>query len=410
MASECPLDDVPEILEPIERLCRLICFAETPADFFARLDNEPWFSGTDRDTTLEQILKQRRPTDGLTPLLIAITEDREIELLQWLVDHGSDIHVLTEDRIFAVGNFGVLPIVAGRNLLHIAYRCGASSAVKAWLVAHYPEMEEAVDANGLKPSALSPSTVDDPRQSQRRMLRSSDVSAFEDFVGQSVAEFFAIPSQLDVLAPGLCAFQMLTAEKCDLLERFLASHPPTEVTRPNTMNHYGLNLETSAFAPVLNHLMIDWLPALLRKHCQDSQAPYLSGALTVPDIAKSYLKAPPLNPDFEFTSQYSFTIEYLGLDGQSVVSEESGRDRLAFHYDKSYFTVNMCLSLPNELEGSTLYFDYSNKHSPFDFSSTDDLFPVAHRRGWAVAHAGSLYHGASPIVKEKRKNLVIWGR
>ena len=204
--------------------------------------------------------------------------------------------------------------------------------------------------------------------------------------------------------------------------------------------------------------MVDYVPTLMKMHIKASCTTNFSGAQKASDSREnpqlegsSFLEQfqTRLDPDHEFLSHYSFVIQYFGkqedegegkgeekkendkenhqkegeekcgvsssstsssCQQQDESSSSSGRDRLNFHKDKSYFTINICLDLPEEEHGSVLYFDYKGDQASDDFKNCKNLLSVRHRKGWAVIHEGMMNHGASPITREERTNLVIWGR
>ena len=213
---------------------------------------------------------------------------------------------------------------------------------------------------------------------------------------------------------------MLTPEKCDQFLEFLKNNAHPGSGTPNTMNRYGLQLRDSPGWEVISRLLVEYFPSIVLSHISTSVNPH-----SFPSV---------LRDNFELTSHYSFLIEYYPkegivekeenshimdeMEGDSEQScplskkkdDESGKDRLAFHRDNSYVTFNLCLELPDDEIGSTLYFDYEGTHPSLDFKNTSKLLSVKQEKGFALVHEGCLRHGTSPILKEKRTNLIVWCR
>lgn len=176
--------------------------------------------------------------------------------------------------------------------------------------------------------------------------------------------------------PGVYVFDCLTAEFCSRLLGELrhyesvaaASAGLLPLTRPNSMNNYGLVLNELGFKPAIDGLV---------------------ERLVAPLAVRYFGTAGQSLAD-----QHSFTIRY-----------EAGGDRaLARHVDSSDVTLNICLEA--ECEGSTLSF--------FGVRGTDshrrENVAIVHRAGQAVLHVGRHEHQANPLISGTRTNLIIWAR
>lgn len=152
------------------------------------------------------------------------------------------------------------------------------------------------------------------------------------------------------------------------LEHFERSGLP--VSRPNSMNNYGMILHDLGFSPLMDVLVTRYLAPLARVlYPQDAAAQLLD-------------------------SHHSFTVEYrLGQDVD-----------LGFHYDDSDVTLNVCLG--KEFTGGELYFKGLYHHP----ETHRESLTLAHTPGRGYIHLGQHRHGAHQIMGGERINLIIWGR
>ena len=396
-AGIAPTSEEPPAEEPVEKICKAVVHAKDLDEFRTLVEG------------LEGgAFSEARPQDGMSPLMVAACEDRA-DIVEELLERGADPGALTQDRVFRMPPVD-LALVGGRNLLHLAYRHGASETLLQLLERRFPLMAEARDLNGLLPAELSRRTHDPVLPTRRRMLRTADLSPFERFAGVPFASFFADPSSgLERLAPGISRFQMVAPENAAALLQYIEQFSPSTRTRPNTMNLHGHNLRDSAAWDLISAMMVSYAPALMRQHHKIAVQPYAQGQVPLPPFAEGFQSR--LDPAFEITDHYSFLIRYHDSH-QDPQHGGSGKDRLDFHYDAAYFTINLCLDLPSDplSHGSTLYFDYTGSHDPSDFDSVGTLFPLTHSPGSAILHDGKLRHGAGPISNGSRANLIIWAK
>jgi hypothetical protein len=85
-----------------------------------------------------------------------------------------------------------------------------------------------------------------------------------------------------------------------------------------------------------------------------------------------------------------------------------GKDvSLDFHADASDVTLNVCLG--QEVTGGDLYFRGVRcaLHQTTPWQPTED-FAIRHVPGRAILHRGRHRHGAQPIIRGKRSNLILW--
>lgn len=187
-----------------------------------------------------------------------------------------------------------------------------------------------------------------------------------------------LPPDFREEAPGIYSFDLFTPEYCgEFIARVVEMEEKSLVTRqPNSMNRYGCVLDDVGFRPMLEGLVADWVKPLCSR--------IFPAAGEVDDF-------------------YSFTIQYkLGMD----VS-------LDLHRDSSDITINVCLG--KIFEGGALYFQ-GGRSSAFkeypkavlDFLDGKEVLNYHHSIGKAVFHLGNHEHGARPIVRGERWNLIIW--
>lgn len=144
-------------------------------------------------------------------------------------------------------------------------------------------------------------------------------------------------------------------------------HSGLPVSRPNSMNNYGVILDEIGFKPFFDRLTSEYIvPFTTHLYPSDSGA--------------------TLDSHHAFIVQYKIT-EDLDLD---------------FHYDSSEVTLNLCLG--KQFEGGSLYFSGLLK----DPSTHKENFEFHHIPGRALLHIGKHRHGANCIKSGERYNLIVW--
>jgi hypothetical protein len=181
--------------------------------------------------------------------------------------------------------------------------------------------------------------------------------------------------------PGIWAIQVLDPEWCigfaEEVIRFeaWALSAGVSLSPPNTMNRYGLILDTP-----------DETPRLDLTGVRNALSP----------VAKKLF---PEVGGGELDSHHGFVVQYR-MDGDRS---------LGFHADDAEVTMNLCLR--GSFEGGDLWFEGRRcfQHHD-DASQPDEFFQVTHRPGVALLHAGAHRHGARAIQKGHRENLILWMR
>jgi hypothetical protein len=96
-------------------------------------------------------------------------------------------------------------------------------------------------------------------------------------------------------------------------------------------------------------------------------------------------------------------------------SEEVGQKSLDTHMDDSHWTINLCLAVSHDLQGSELVFDPDNvtcaSLSPTLPSTTNcnnsPRYP--HRKaGRGIIHRGAMRHHVEPLRCGSRENIIVW--
>ncbi|GBM07919.1 2-oxoglutarate and iron-dependent oxygenase domain-containing protein 2 [Araneus ventricosus] len=179
---------------------------------------------------------------------------------------------------------------------------------------------------------------------------------------------------LDVISEEkqLYGFPVFTRSLCNQLLKELDHYQESSLPkgRPNSMNRYGVLLDELGFHNNFSRF--------LRKNYLDPLAKVLFPAWS----------------GSELDSHKIFTVGYN-------INEDL---QLGYHYDNSEVTLNVCLG--KSFEGGELYFG-DLKTVPID-KSTCMLVP--HKIGYGIFHRGQQLHGALPITKGERYNLIIWLR
>lgn len=180
--------------------------------------------------------------------------------------------------------------------------------------------------------------------------------------------------------PGLWALPVLRDAACaglrDEVTRYTAwaAASRVPVVAPNSMNRYGLVLDSNEDPGGR------WPLTPLR----EALAPLTSRLF--PELA-------PLD------GHHGFVVRYA-LDGD--------RD-LGFHADDAEVTMNLCLG--GGFSGGDLYFAGRRcmRHHD-DPERPGESFTWVHQPGVALLHAGAHRHGARPITRGQRDNLILWMR
>jgi len=165
------------------------------------------------------------------------------------------------------------------------------------------------------------------------------------------------------------SFSLFSEAFCDMfldeLDGYRASGLP--ISRPNSMNNYGI---------IVNHIGLR--PAITRFQ-KDVLQP-LSELLF------------PVQVQGGFDSHHSFMVQYKA-------DEDLGLD---MHTDDSDVTFNMCLGRSFTGASLTICGDSRTpQHRHFHHS-------YEHVRGRALVHLGSRRHGADDIRAGERNNLIVW--
>ncbi len=208
--------------------------------------------------------------------------------------------------------------------------------------------------------------------------RDPDVYCLETALDPALAEGAIPPPALEEIHPRVFQLPLLSRAWC---RRFLREVEHREawserrgetLTRPNSMNEYGVILDEIGFTPFLDALLQRCLAPL--------------GARLYPDLGAAALDA-----------HHGFVVHY-----------EDGKDEdLGFHVDDSEMTLNLCLG--DEFGGSELYFRgmRCDLHRQTG-SHPEEVFEYDHVPGTALLHAGKQRHGVHSLRWGLRKNLIVW--
>jgi len=160
---------------------------------------------------------------------------------------------------------------------------------------------------------------------------------------------------------------LVSQEFCDaLLEELEAiQRSGLPLTRPNSMNHYGVVLSEFGFDQLWQQLFNYVKPFLI----------FFYGDIV--NLLDSY---------------HAFIVQYK-------MTEQKG---LGFHYDASEVTLNLCLG--KSFSDGDLYF----KGLYFQPETHSEEYIYSHKTGQAIFHYGEHRHGALPITQGSRYNLIIW--
>lgn len=186
--------------------------------------------------------------------------------------------------------------------------------------------------------------------------------------------------------PGLWALRVLDAAWCAALREEVSRYEAwaaangVHVPAPNTMNRYGLILDSTVGEEALQPPLLDLAP--LRRALMP-----LTTRL-FPEVGGGALDA-----------HHGFVVRYA-LTGD--------RD-LGFHADDAEVTLNVCLG--GGFTGGDLWFEGRRCFQHHDDAARPgEPYTWRHAPGLALLHAGAHRHGARPITAGSRDNLILWMR
>lgn len=178
--------------------------------------------------------------------------------------------------------------------------------------------------------------------------------------------------------PQIYTFPMLRAEICTaLIEEVKAfedwcEEQDLDKLRPNSMNNYGVVLDTFGFQNCLQQMMLEVV------------VPFATRLF--PDVGGGSLDR-----------HHGFTVEY------GVYKDLD----LGFHVDASDVTLNVCLG--HDFRGGELYFRGIRCESCMQTRPRpEEEFEISQVPGRAILHRGKHRHGARAITDGERHNLILW--
>jgi ankyrin repeat protein len=168
--------------------------------------------------------------------------------------------------------------------------------------------------------------------------------------------------------PGVYSFEILTPEFCQKLVEEMVHYEQSglPVRRPNSMNNYGL---------VLNSMGLEDMCSDIMKQLIEPLSSELYG-------------------ESGFRAHHSFIVKYK-------IGEDLDLDT---HIDSSDITLNICLG--KQFEGGSVFFK-GVKGTESEYREYTEWQP---RPGKAILHFGKHIHGANKITSGERVNLIIWCR
>lgn len=188
----------------------------------------------------------------------------------------------------------------------------------------------------------------------------------------------ALSELCQVPHPQIYTFPMLRPEICDALideveafQRWCDENDLNKL-RPNSMNNYGVILDSFGFDHCLQTLMGEVVTPFARQCFSDVGG----GSLD---------------------RHHGFTVEY-GVHKDL---------ELGFHMDASDVTLNVCLG--RDFCGGELYFRGIRCELCSQTSARpEEEFEISQVMGRAILHRGKHRHGARPVTAGERHNLILW--
>ena len=227
-----------------------------------------------------------------------------------------------------------------------------------------------------------------------------------------------------------------------------SNHGLLPIQRPNSMNSYGLILNTIGMRPfwtcfinqILKPISNVLLPAQIWRNYRDQgqdiqemktqndksddkkhDKPSESGSKIVETVKNKEMNdcddgndndnSDDCEQEWDFKSHHTFMIRYK--QGEDIALET--------HIDASDVTLNVCLGKPG-FEGAKVYFhnisgSIKDKEANKSYQSPHPenqcqycTYKLFHKIGWGVLHIGKYVHGAETLTNGERCNVVIWAR
>lgn len=184
--------------------------------------------------------------------------------------------------------------------------------------------------------------------------------------------------ELEAVQPEIYALRVLSdsalrmlREELAHLEAWAVKHQ-VELSRPNSMNRYGVILDELGYTPMLDWLRVEYLSALCLR--------------LFPEVGEGRMD-----------QHHGFVVDY-----------QMGGDRdLGFHVDDAEVTLNLCLG--GGFEGGELFFEGRRCGGHRQLPAKEhERVRYVHQPGVGILHAGKHRHGALPIQSGRRQNLIVW--
>lgn len=182
-------------------------------------------------------------------------------------------------------------------------------------------------------------------------------------------------------SPGVYSFPCFTDALCDALLGESADYEASglPVARPNSMNNYGLVLDSAGLEPLV---------AVLRRRLLQPLAAALFGGVGA-----------------LLDGHHAFLVSYAAAEGA-----DRGLD---MHTDDSDVTFNVCLGPEGEAAGGDDGGGFTGGGLSFcgvhgSAGHRHFRHRYAHVRGRCVVHLGRQRHGADDLASGKRVNCIIW--
>jgi hypothetical protein len=170
--------------------------------------------------------------------------------------------------------------------------------------------------------------------------------------------------------PNVYSFDIFTEEFCRKLTEEVKNFEDSRFpkSRPNSMNNYGVILNSIGMEPVFDKLL----------------------ELMKPLTRLLY----PKNHGDSLDHHHTFIVQY-----------KMGKDlSLDMHTDDSEVTLNV--NIHDDFEGAPLHFCGTSG----EIDLRKHKLSYVHKKGKAIIHAGTQRHGAAEITAGERYNLIVWFR
>jgi len=200
--------------------------------------------------------------------------------------------------------------------------------------------------------------------------------------------------------PDVYELEVFTEEFCKKLisEVGYIENSGLKLTRPNSMNNYGLVFDQFGFKEMMHKLVMEFIEPLANKlFSKEKVKP--SANCSADDEVFIWLRSRMYRETNYLTNQS--VIRFKGHHAFMVKYKKGQDETLDEHADSSLITLNVCLG--KTFTGGHVYF------RPLE-TEEDNMMEYRPVMGKAILHLGRHRHGVNRLQSGERCNLIVWAR